>query len=384
MERIYLDHNATTPLRAEARAVWLRVQDELTGNPSSLHAGGRRARHWIDEARERVAAALGVGEDEVVFTSGATEANNLALLGGVRGAGPGARLVTSAIEHSSVLAVADALEREGHPVERVGVDAHARLDVEALVEHARGAAWLAVQAANGEVGTVVPLAHVGARLRALGDARPRLHVDAVQALGRVAVDLDAWGADTAAFSAHKVGGPVGVGVLVRRARAALRPVLFGGEQEAGLRPGTEDAAGIVAASVAIELAVAERERYRAHTGALVRALWDALRVEVPDARLLGPPLTAPDRLPNTLGIALAGCDGRVLVTRLDLEGLAVSAGSACASGSLEPSHVLLAMGMDAEAARAGLRVSVGRDTTRAQCDRAVDILRIAAGVSHAT
>lgn len=375
--RVYLDHNATTPLRPEVRA----LQDELLAqdlaNASSLHAAGRRARDVVDVARERTARALGVEESEVLFTSGGTESNNLALHGAVRARGSEAGLLTTTIEHSSVLGVAEALEEEGRVVHRVPVDAAGRLrldEFEAKLADDR-VAVCSVQAANNEVGVLGPLRAAREMLdaRPVKD-RPLLHTDAVQSLGRVPLPLEA--VDLASFSAHKVGGPTGVGVLVRRGGVGLRPVARGGEQEAGLRPGTENVIGIACAALAIELAVEEMEAYRSHTLELAHSLWGELASRLPSLRLLGPGLDEPDRLPNTLNVLMegGGIDGRMLVTRLDLEGLEVSAGSACASGSLEPSHVLRAMQLDDEAARAGLRVSLGRTTTRAECAHAVDVL----------
>ncbi|MCZ6597494.1 MAG: cysteine desulfurase family protein [Planctomycetota bacterium] len=387
MKRIYLDHNSTTPMRPEARELLLELTAELAGNPSSLHAGGRRARDEIDRARACVAAVLGVAEDEVLFTSGGTESNNLALLGHVHACGPEAGLVTTAAEHSSVLAAADALEAEGRPVARVGVDAAGLPDLDELLAAAArpGTALVSVMAANNEVGSTPPLDRLGARLADLPpDRRPVFHADAVQALGRVPLDLAGWGVDLASFSAHKVGGPVGVGVLVRRGRTPLAPLLHGGEQEHGLRPGTENAAGIAAAARAIELAVAELADYRSRVCRLTTALWAELASRLPSARLLGPPIDTHERLPNTLCVSLPNTDGKVLVTRLDLDGLELSAGSACASGSIEPSHVLLAMGADEAVARSGLRISLGRTTTEEDCHRAVDILVKAFSSSRAT
>lgn len=375
MTRVHLDHNATTPLRPEAREVLLDTLDRLQGNPSSVHTAGRAARALLDDARERTAAALGVGEDEVLFTSGGTESNNLALLGTLRPRGPGAALVTTTAEHSSVLRPAERLERAGHPVLRAPVDDAARPDLEALLEGAQGAALVSVGAANNEVGTVTPLAHLAASLaERYGARRPLLHTDGVQALGRVPLALAEWGIDLASFSAHKVGGPVGSGVLVIRAGTGIEGVQVGGSQEAGLRAGTENVAAAAAGALAMELAVAERKEYAERTRRLTSSLWQEVRAALPDACLLGPPIDSDERLPNTLNVLLPGVDGRVLVTRLDLEGLEASAGSACASGSLEPSHVLLAMGLDSEHARSGLRVSLGRTTTDGDIHIAVGIL----------
>ena len=372
--RVHLDHNATTPLRPEARERLLEVYDALGGNPSSVHAAGRRARALLDDARERTAAALGVSEDEVVFTSGGTESDNLAVLGSVRASERGRGLLTSAIEHSAVLGAADALAAEGRPVAKLGVDREGRIDLDELARRAADPAvgLVSIHAANNEVGTVVPLEALASALAPLGRARPRLHTDAVQALGRVPLALRE--VDLASFSAHKVGGPLGVGVLYRRRGVPLAPLVHGGGQEGGLRPGTENVPGIAAAALAIELAVAEREDYRRRTLGLATELWSGLSSAIPTARLAGPPLDAPDRLSNTLAVLLDGLDSRVLVARLDLEGLEASAGSACASGSIEPSHVLLAMGHPVERARGGLRLSIGRTTSSPDIHRAVEIL----------
>ena len=375
--RVYLDHNATTPMRPEVRALQEELYAQDLANASSLHASGRRARDVVDLARERTARALGVEESEVLFTSGGTESNNLALHGVVRARGPEAGLITTTIEHSSVLGVAEALEEEGRSVHRIPVDADGRVRLDALEVALTDerVAVCSVQAANNEVGVLGPLVEARELVDAVpSERRPVLHTDAVQALGRVPLQLDR--VDLASFSAHKVGGPTGVGVLVRRGGVGLRPLARGGEQETGLRPGTENVIGIACAALAIELAVEEAEAFRTRTLELAQTLWGELASRLPSLRLLGPGLEEADRLPNTLNVLMegGGVDGRVLVTRLDLEGLEVSAGSACASGSLEPSHVLRAMQLDDEAARAGLRVSFGRTTTREECTHAVDVL----------
>ncbi len=391
MKRVYLDHNATTPLREEARQVLVDALDRLRGNPSSLHRGGREARQLVDEARARMAGALEVGEDEIVITSGGTEANNLALFGalaeGLRRAGSErAGLVTTSVEHASVLAPAGRLSEQGVQVALAEVDPVGRVDPSRVLELAAqpGTRLVSVMHANNEVGALGPLAEIGAGLRAGAAARrPLLHTDAVQALGRLPIELRGWGIDLATFSAHKVGGPVGVGVLYVRRGVALEPRILGGDQEAGLRPGTENAAAALAAARAMELAVNERAHLAQHLRDLGQALWRELASALPEARLLGPPIDDPHRLPGTLNVRLPGIDGKVLVTRLDLEGLEASAGSACASGSIEPSHVLRAMGLSDEEARAGLRLSLGRTSTWEDVRQAVDILRTTAGGARA-
>jgi cysteine desulfurase len=377
MQRVHLDHNATTPLRPEVRELWLAELDRLGGNPSSVHASGRAARSVLDAARERVAAALGVHEDEIVFTSGGTESNNLAVLGGGRALSPSRGLVTSAIEHSSVLAAARRLAAEGRPVQEARVDAQGFVDVGEIVALASDPSigMVSIMAANNEVGSLAPLSRIGAALRERGSSPPVFHTDAVQALGRIPVRLSEWGVSLASFSAHKVGGPLGVGFLYRRKSAPLEPLAFGGEQEGGVRPGTENVPGIAAAALAVELAVREQFELALRTRELCRSFWRQVQSVVPEARLLGPSLESEARLPNTLNLMLERIDSRVLVARLDLEGLEVSAGSACASGSLEPSHVLIAMGLSKEHARAGLRISLGRTTSAQDIHTAVDILR---------
>jgi cysteine desulfurase len=374
--RVYLDHNATTPLRREVRDVLLATLDRLRGNPSSVHASGREARQLLDEARERCAAALGVGEDELTFTSGGTESNNLALRG-VLARRPRAGLVVPAGEHASVLGPARRLAEEGHPLELAPLDREGCVDARQVAVASRRvrAGLVSVAAANNEIGTLGPLAELGELLATgIGDSRPLLHTDAVQALGRIPLELAAWRVDLATFSAHKLGGPAGVGLLWRRRGAALEPSLAGGEQEGGLRPGTENVAGAVAAARAIELAIQEHATFAARLRELEGLLWSSLQAAVPDARLLGPPLGSERRLPGTLNVVLPDVEAKVLVARLDVEGLEASAGSACASGSLEPSHVLLAMGLSERDARAGLRLSLGRSTTCAEVRQAVDIL----------
>lgn len=385
--KAYLDHNATSPLRPEAREAWLSVHASCPGNPSSVHGAGRRARDVIDTSRERVAAALGVDLEEVVFTSGGTEGLNLALRGAAHARGPGSILVTTAIEHSAVLETAKALAEGGHPVQIVPCDGQALVrveDVMAAVE-AHHADMVCVQAANNEVGTLGPVPALGAALASRPrERRPILICDAVQALGRVPFDPISRAVDLAILSAHKVGGPPGVGVLVRRRGTPLSAQIVGGSQEGDLRAGTENAAGIAAAAVAIELAVREQSTFATRARAQILLLWRELSLHLPDLHLNGPPLDAHTRLPNTLNLSLQGTDGKVLVTQLDLAGLQASAGSACASGSVEPSHVLRAMGREDDDARSALRLSVGWCTTDDECRAASHIMRKLFAASRTT
>ena len=354
---IYLDHNATTPLRREVLEAML---PHLAGgaNPSSAHAGGSAARAAVEQARRTVAAALGARASEVVFTSGGTEANNMALFGAVPEPS-GAHLVVSPIEHASVLAPVRELERRGARVTWLAVDGDGRVqadDVAAAL--GEPTALVSVGWANNEIGTLQPIAAIGAVCRARGVP---LHVDAVQALGKVPVDVGA--VDLCAFSAHKLGGPLGIGALVVRGEIALRPLCFGGEQERGRRPGTESVAGVIGFATAL----ATQPALSVEVARLRDRLWDG--VAALDGVRRHSPVT--DCLPNTLSVGFAGVRGESLVAALDLEGVAVSVGSACAAGSGEPSHVLRAIGCDDGEARGGVRFSLGAATTVVDVDAAV-------------
>ena len=364
--RIYLDFNAGAPLRPGAREAMLPFLG-LAGNASSAHREGARARAAVEEARGHVAALIGARPAEIVFTSGATEANNLALRGVVR---PPARLVTTAIEHASVLETARALEADGAPCTVVSVDGEGCVSAADVVAACvPGTALASLGLANGEVGSVAPVAAVAAALRGRG---VRLHSDAVQGAGRLPIDVHALGVDLLSLSAHKLGGPAGVGALWVRRDVDLHPQLTGGPQERGRRAGTENVAGLVGFGEAARLARLELAATAAYCATLVDRLAAGIRTRLPDARVNGP--SGWPRLPNTLNVTVPGCSGESLVVLLDLAGIAVSAGSACAAGAAEPSHVLLAMGRDREMARSALRVSVGATTTVADVDRLLAVL----------
>ena len=373
--RVHLDYNATTPLRSEAREVLLRVLDSGAANPSSVHGAGRAARAIIDDAREQVASALGVSEDDIVFTSGGTESNNLALFGSIEAAQGPIKLVTTPVEHAAVLEPAEAAAvrwPDRVDLNLLEVDSHGRPNLHGLGQLVGdGPALVSIIAANNEIGTVVPFSEVRA---ALGE-RPGViyHADAVQLLGKRSFDLD--GVDMASFSAHKVGGPVGVGMLVRRRKDPIAPRTFGGAQEAALRPGTENVASIAAAACAVELAVQEAAHFEERTLRLTELFWDRLSAEIRGVQLNGPAMDDPRRLANTLNVSFPLQEARTLVVRLDLEGVEVSAGSACASGSIEASHVLMALGLPADRAVAGIRFSLGRETIEKDIHSAVDRLR---------
>ena len=344
------------------------------GNPSASHASGRRARALIDEARASVARTLEVPEEWVIFTSGGTEANNTALRGVLEATGGG--LAIGATEHSSVGEPAAAWAQAGAPLWTIPVNAEGQVELEELTRVASQPTCrlLSVMAANNEVGSLAPMEAIAERLSHLGPNRPLWHSDCVQALGKLPMDLRGWGVDLASFSAHKLGGPQGVGFLVRRPGIPFTPLLCGGGQEAGARSGTENVAGIVAAALAAELAATEREEQSRRLSALCTSLWEGLRGADPGARLLGPAIESEHRLPNTLNVLFDAIDGRTLLARLDLEGVEASLGSSCSTGAVEPSHVLLAMGCDEREARAGLRLSLGRNTSELDIHSAVETM----------
>ena len=355
MPRIYLDHNASSPPVPAARAAVAAALD-VAGNPSSIHEEGRRARDLVERARAEVAALVGAGRDDVVFTSGGTEANALALRGSITAARR--RLVVSAVEHPSVRATADALAAEGVAVTVLPVDGSGLLSLGAL-EAALGpdVALVSVQAANHETGVLQPLAEVAARTRSAGVP---LHVDAVQAAGKVDMPLEV--ADFVSLSAHKLGGPAGTGALVARAPLA---VVAGGHQERGRRGGTENLLGIVGFGAAARVA-------RSYPFTQMRSLRDRLQEGL--ARLGGRVHGGEPRAPGTLSIAFAGVPGELLVQSLDLAGIAASTGAACTSGTVAPSPVLLAMGLLPAEARLAVRFSLGPTTTAAEIDEVLAVV----------
>jgi cysteine desulfurase len=341
--RTYLDHNATSPLRPQAKAAMLKAM-EVTGNASSVHAEGRRSRKLLDEARDAVARAVGVIAPMVVFTSGGSEANNLAVKG-VRVE----RLLVSAIEHPAVL---EAAKASGKPVEVIPVTSDGVVDLEALARMLPGPkALVSVMLANNETGVLQPVRDVVGLAQAHGAL---VHTDAVQALGKVPVNFGLLGVDLMTLSAHKLGGPTGAGALIVRDGLALEPLVHGGGQELRRRAGTENLPAIAGfAAVAGEKV--------SH----VKALRDRLEASLEAAAIFGRDC---DRLPNTTCFAHPGLNAETLLMALDLDGLAVSSGSACSSGKVAPSHVLAAMGVAPDLAKAAIRVSLGWDTTPEHID----------------
>jgi cysteine desulfurase len=365
---IYLDHAATSPLRPAVLEAMLPYLREHGGNPSSLHASGRRARQGVDEAREVIAEAIGAQPREIVFTGGGTEADNLAVKGVAWAGTPrGRHIVTTSVEHKAVLNSVAILERSHFEVTLLPVDEFGRVDPQAVADALTDRTTLvSVIAANNEVGTIQPIAAIGEKVR----GHPaRFHVDAVQAAAHERIDVDSWQADLVSLSAHKLGGPQGVGALFVRRGTTMLPQLHGGSQERQRRAGTENVAGAVGFGAAVALTRAgmdvEIERQRT----LSARLRDGL-LSLDGVTLTGHPV---ERLSNNVSVVVAGVEGGDLVAALDLEGVEVSTGSACTSGSTDPSHVLLAMGIDQELAHGSIRITTGPETTEADVDRALEI-----------
>jgi len=368
--RIYLDHNATTPLHDAVLARVSALLREGFGNPSSIHAEGAAARSAVERAREQVASCLTLDPSEVFFTAGATEANNTILQGLVRGESPAAtHLVISQTEHPSVVEPAAWLEERGVRVSRVPVASDGRLapaDVDAAVRD--DTALVSLLWANNETGVLQPMEEIA---RCLQARSVPLHVDATQVVGKWPVDLTRVPATYLSCSAHKLGGPKAVGCLAARGGRRFPALLLGGPQEWRQRGGTENVAGIAGFGVACELAQAELPERMQRYAALRDRLWQGLQAEVPLVRRNG---SAEHVLPNTLNVEFQGAQGEILVEALDLEGIAVSAGAACHSGVISPSQVLTAMGLTTEQARSSLRFSVGEGLDEGQIDRAVAVL----------
>jgi len=373
MQYVYLDHAATTPVRPEVRAAMEPfLGDEAFGNPSSSHRAGRVARAGLDEARRRIAGALGAEPGEVVFTSGGTEADNLAVLGvalAARTAQRPFRVAVGAAEHKAVLDAARWVERLGGEAVILPLDGAGQVDVAAVdAALARGVALLSVMWVNNEVGVVQDVAALAARAAAAGVP---FHTDAVQAVGKVPCSLAQSPIALLSLSGHKLGAPKGAGALVVRGDVPLEPLLHGGGQQRGVRPGTENVAGAVGLSVAVEFAAAELDETAAHTRALRDDLERRLVERFPDAVVHG---SRAPRAPHISNVSIPGTDSGGLLMHLDLAGVACSSGSACTTGSAAPSHVLTAMGVPAPLATASLRCSFAHTSTAGDVDRLLEVL----------
>jgi cysteine desulfurase len=359
---IYLDANATTPLDPAVMSAMMPALRDVFANPSSVHKPGQDARSLVDRAREQCGAALDCDPREIVFTSGGTEADALALRGLAR-----KRIVTTAVEHPAVLGACAELERSGVQVIRIPVDGEGRLDLAPLEAALPGADLCSAMAANNETGVLFPLERIGELCRRHGVP---FHTDAVQAVGKMPLRVRQLPIDLLSCSAHKIGGPKGAGLLWARRGVQLAPVQVGGHQERGRRAGTENVAAIVGLGEALERAAAALPSEMPRLAALRDRLEGVAR-RIPGTRIAG--VDAP-RVSNTLNVAFQGCEGETLLVALDLAGVAVSTGSACSSGSLEPSPVLLAMGYSPQLARGAVRFSLWSGTTAEQIDEVCALL----------
>jgi len=353
---IYLDHNATTPIDDRVLEAMLPFLKTFYGNPSSLYRLGRAAKSAVDAAREQLAALIGVQPGQIIFTSGGTEANNLALAT----LAPQAGLAVSSIEHPSVIEPALYLQSLGHQLTLLKVDANGRITQNAIDEVIRLKPGLvSIMLANNETGAMQNIAHYADQLTAQGI---KVHTDAVQALGKIPVDFNRLGVDLMSLSSHKIYGPKGCGALVYDKSVAIKPVLLGGGQEQGLRAGTENVAAIVGFGKAAELAKTELAERQAH----LLKLKNLLELELNAIPCWTVFAEQAERLPNTVQMGVHGVDGEMLLMQLDQKGIAVSSGSACASGMREPSPVLVAMGVEAAEAKSAIRISLGKANTEAE------------------
>ncbi len=368
MNRFYFDHNATTPVSAEVLETLVAVLRDVWGNASSVHYWGQAAKQRLETARRQVAALIGARPPEIVFLSGGTEADNLAILGTVRRvAAPRKHVITTAIEHPAVLATCAQLEREGVEVTYLPVSSEGLVDPDDVRRALRPETVLvSVMHANNEIGVIQPLREIARITREAGVV---LHSDGVQALGKIAVNVEALGVDLYSLSGHKIYAPKGIGALYVRRGTPLAPILYGGHHERDRRPGTENVPGAAALGAAASWVQSHLDSETARLAALRDRLERGILERVPQATVNGG--KAP-RTPNTTNISFAGVEGEAMVIALDLRGFAVSTGSACSSGAIEPSHVLTALGLPPEQAKASVRFSLGRSNTEEQVDALIE------------
>ena len=373
MDRIYMDNAATTAVSPEVLQAMLPYFTDIYGNPSSIHSTGRDARRAVDAARKQVAAAIGAQPTEIYFTAGGSESDNWAIKGtAFAKRAKGNHIITSQIEHHAVLHTCAWLDKQGFEVTYLPVDEFGRVRVEDVEKAITDKTILiSIMAANNEIGTLQPITEIGKLAKSRGIL---FHTDAVQAMGAIPIDVNAMNIDMLSMSGHKFHGPKGIGVLY--VRKGVHPDIFmhGGAQERGQRAGTENLAGIVGIGKAIELATQNLEANAARMSRLRDKLIDGILSEIPDVRLNG---HRTERLPNNVNVSIRYIEGEAMLLRLDLAGIAGSSGSACTSGSLDPSHVLLAIGLPHEIAHGSLRLSLGTDTTEEQVD---EVLRVLPGI----
>lgn len=370
MNRIYLDNAATTAVAPEVLEAMLPYFTEVYGNPSSIHATGRTAHKAVDQARRQVAAAIGAQPQEIYFTAGGSESDNWAIKGtALAQQRKGNHIITSAIEHHAVLHTCAWLEKHGFEVTYLPVDEFGRVNPEDVEKAITDKTILiSIMTANNEIGTIQPIREIGAIARA---HKILFHTDAVQAVGAIPVNVDEMNVDMLSMSGHKFHGPKGIGALYIRRGVRIDTLIHGGAQERGLRAGTENLPGIVGIGRAIELATANLDENARRITTLRDKLMDGILERIPDARVNG---HRTQRLPNNCNVSIRYIEGEAMLLRLDLAGIAASSGSACTSGSLDPSHVLLAIGLPHEIAHGSLRLTLGADTTEKDIDAVLDTL----------
>lgn len=369
MTQIYFDYNAGAPLRPAVRDILRGFASAGALNPSSIHREGQRARRALERAREQVAALIGAKPNQIVFTSGGTESNNLAIFGTTKGRASRRAIVSSTIEHSSITAPLGELERSGYQIGRIAPNAEGVIDPLALLGSIdRKVALISIGLANSEIGTVQALESIAERSRAAGAS---FHIDAAQAAGRIAVNVATLGCDLMTVSAHKLGAPAGAGALFVRAPGLIAAQMQGGPQEKGLRGGTPNLLGAICFGAAADEARANLEVEALRLRGLVNRLYDSLAARIPGLRRNG----SVDRsLPNTLNLTFPDTLGEMMLIGLDLEGVCVSMGSACAAGAVEPSHVLIGIGRTEAQARSSIRISLGWTTTGEEIERGAEII----------
>ena len=368
MRRVYLDHNASTWVHPEVIEAMLPYFGDRFGNPSSIHGFGREAREGLEIARETIASFLRVGKEEIVFTSGGTESDNLAVKGVAGARGPG-HIITSQIEHHAVLRTCQALEAQGVAVTYLPVDEHGLVDLEGVRRAIRpDTILITIMHANSEVGTIEPVEAIGRIAREHGIP---FHTDAVQTFGKVPVDVHAFGIDLLSFSSHKIYGPKGVAGLYIRRGTKMVSIQHGGEHERRRRAGTENVPGVVGFGKAVEIRARDMEREAVRVTALRSRLWEGIQARIPEVRLNGHPKR---RLPGTLNMCFRHVESESIVLGLDLKGVGASAGSACTSGNVEPSHVLVAMGVPLDWAMGAVRATLGRTNTDEDVEYVLEVL----------
>ena len=359
MHRVYMDHNATTPVRSEVLAAMMPFFQERFGNASSVHTFGQESRAPVEEARDHVAALIGARAGDVYFTSGGTESDNMAVKGiAFANRDRGNHIITTEIEHSAVLSSCAFLEQQGFSVTYLPVDRYGMVHADDVARAVTDRTILiTIMHANNEIGTIQPIGDIGAVAR---DRGVYFHSDAVQSAGKVPIDVEASHIDLLSISAHKLYGPKGVGAIYIRKGIEIEPTNHGGHHEKNIRSGTENTTGIIGLGRAAELARDDQEAEARHLSGLRTKLQERITEEIEDCRVNGHP---EQRLPGTLNVSFPAAEGESLILSLDLKGIAVSSGSACTSGSIEPSHVLVALGLDPQTALSSLRFSLGRENT---------------------